>query len=67
MHFKFRNLAVHVANGQAPMYWCWTEGGGRDRILRVATLEIIISRINVVEEKEIQSEQVSQSISNPGE
>lgn len=43
MHLKFRNTTLFVVRGQPHMYGYWTERGGRDKILRIKTLEIIIS------------------------
>lgn len=67
MHLKFSNLALNVVAGQPFMCGYWTERGGRDKILRITTLEIIISSTYEAPKEELESEQISQSISNPGE
>ena len=65
MYLQIRKIAIYVLSGQPVMFGYWIENGGRDRILRVFKTEIIISRVNVKNKEELNSEQVSQSISNP--
>lgn len=65
MHLQIRKIAIYVTSGQPVMFSYWTENSGRDRILRVLTVEIIVSLIAEIKQEEQQREQVSQSISNP--
>lgn len=65
MHLQIRKIAIYVTSGQPVMFSYWTENSGRDRILRVLTVEIIVSLITEIKQEEQQREQVSQSISNP--
>lgn len=65
MHLQIRKIAIYVTSGQPLMFSYWTENSGRDRILRVLTVEIIVSLIAEIKQEEQQREQVSQSISNP--
>lgn len=65
MHLQIRKIAIYVTSGQPVMFSYWTENSGRDKILRVLTVEIIVSLITEIKQEEQQSEQVSQSISNP--
>lgn len=65
MHLQIRKIAIYVTSGQPVMFSYWTENSGRDKILRVLTVEIIVSLIKEIKEEEQKREQVSQSISNP--
>ena len=72
MYLKIHKFAVFISKRDTIEFCQWTELGGgggvaKSIIFRIFLFEIIISIIYASPKEESQSEQTSQSISNPGE